>query len=90
MSEVVDIVHQLIPLFMHSLKNDASSVLRTCGWLEEVYSFMRLKKRSYASQLKNTSETADYLKWVLSLSLSHSLELVSWNEQRELPHTVAM
>ncbi|OWM88542.1 hypothetical protein CDL15_Pgr002309 [Punica granatum] len=44
------------------LKNDASSVLRSCGWLEEVYSFMRLKKRSYASEVDNTLVPADYLK----------------------------
>ncbi|KAK4751648.1 hypothetical protein SAY87_005130 [Trapa incisa] len=44
------------------LRNDASSVLRTCGWLEEVYNFMHLKKRSYMAQVSSASGYADYLK----------------------------
>ncbi|KAK4767870.1 hypothetical protein SAY87_003011 [Trapa incisa] len=44
------------------LRNDASSVLRTCGWLEGVYSFMHLKKRSYRPQVNSASSYADNLK----------------------------
>lgn len=50
------IVGLLSYLYMYRLKREASSVLRTSGWSNEVEAFMRSKKRSCAGKLGNTSE----------------------------------
>ncbi|KAM1003945.1 hypothetical protein ACFX2C_004200 [Malus domestica] len=36
------------------LEKEASSVLRSCGWLDEVYSFMRSRKRLCSEQVETT------------------------------------
>lgn len=37
-----------------SLKKEALSVLRSCGWADEVYSFMRSRKRLCMEQVGTT------------------------------------
>lgn len=44
-----------------SLKKEASSVLRSCGWSDKVHSFMRSKKRLCAQQV-GTNLNSDEVK----------------------------
>ncbi|MBA0764343.1 hypothetical protein Gotri_013699 [Gossypium trilobum] len=48
------------------LKKEASSVLRSCGWYYNVYSFMNLKKQSYALEIGNTLSGNDLEKKLIA------------------------
>lgn len=47
------------------LKNEASSVLQSCGWVDDVYTFMRKKRRMCASKAEDSSLNFDHLRKLL-------------------------
>ncbi|KAI4388231.1 hypothetical protein MLD38_000578 [Melastoma candidum] len=50
-----------------ALKNEASTILRSCGWSDEVYSFMRAKRRKCSENVETASLDSHHLrKWLIS------------------------
>ncbi|KAF8024204.1 hypothetical protein BT93_F1411 [Corymbia citriodora subsp. variegata] len=47
------------------LKNEASSALRSCGWVDDVYAFMHMKKRMCMSKADDRSLNFDHLRKLL-------------------------
>ncbi|KAA8524095.1 hypothetical protein F0562_010474 [Nyssa sinensis] len=51
--------------FKEVLRKDASSLLRSCGWLDEVHSYMRNRKKLCTREVSNTASNSNQSKSLL-------------------------
>ncbi|GKV04155.1 hypothetical protein SLEP1_g16351 [Rubroshorea leprosula] len=66
------------------LRNKASSVLRSCGWIDEVYSFMRSRRRLCAGEGGNTESGSDLKKKLIADARSSFISKVPQSLKEDL------
>ncbi|XP_022749360.1 ubiquitin carboxyl-terminal hydrolase 25-like [Durio zibethinus] len=66
------------------LKKEASSVLRSCGWYYNVYSFMNLRKQSYALEIGSTISGNDLEKKLIAESKATFIPQIPESLKEEL------